>query len=246
MDERTPKQPPLVLHWNDAYHPLPRRQIQAPVRRSPSYLGLEAPPYWQTGQPGQPFDFCGHIQRLCADIVVRCGSLSHVDAGRLLIGVTQARSGRRRGLQARVTPLRCRGGTLNRPWRGATYQVQRYFVNDREMLYLVTFCLPRFLDQDFDEKFITLFHELYHISPSFNGDFRRHAGRCLLHNRSKRRYDEEMAHLARAYRATNPDPGLYDFLRLNFAQLEHRHGSVIGVMVPRPKLIPVSMPEPAW
>ncbi len=52
------------------------------------------------------------------------------------------------------------------------------------MLYLVTFCLPRFLDQDFDDKFITLFHELYHISPRFEGDLRRHEGRCALHSHS--------------------------------------------------------------
>jgi hypothetical protein len=118
--------------------------------------------------------------------------------------------------------------------------VQRYFVGRREMLYLVTFCLPRFLDQDFDDKFITLFHELYHISPHFEGDLRRHEGRYALHSHSKREYDAQMAHLARAYLAGGPDRALHDFLRLNFAQLAHRHGSVLGVVVPRPRLIPVT------
>ena len=87
------------------------------------------------------------------------------------------------------------------------------------MLYLVTFCLPRFLDQDFDDKFITLFHELYHISPAFDGDLRRHAGRCDLHSNSKRLYDAHMADLARSYLSNGADHGLHDFLRLNFAQL---------------------------
>jgi hypothetical protein len=27
---------------------------------------------------------------------------------------------------------------------------------------------------------------------------------------------------------------------LNFAQLQQRHGSVVGVVVPRPKLIPIA------
>jgi hypothetical protein len=118
--------------------------------------------------------------------------------------------------------------------------VQRYLVGGREMLYLLTFCLPRFLDQDFDDKFITLFHELYHISPSFDGDLRRHPGRCAIHSSSKRRYDQHMAALAREYLASRPDPALHAFLRLNFAQLERRHGSVVGAIVPRPKLIPVA------
>jgi len=32
---------------------------------------------------------------------------------------------------------------------------------------------------------------------------------------------------------------LHAFLRLDFAQLEARHGSILGVIVPRPKIIPL-------
>jgi hypothetical protein len=120
-----------------------------------------------------------------------------------------------------------------------TFQVQRYFLGEYEFLYLMTFCLPRFLDQDFDDKFVTLFHELYHIGPDFNGDLRRHEGRCQLHTRSRRQYDKHMAALARAYLAGKPDPDLHAFLRLNFAQLQARHGAVASVIVPRPKIIPL-------
>ena len=171
--------------------------------------------------------------------LVRMETLRHLDLSRILFGVTQARNGHAHGLQARVTPLRFSGGALTRRRRGVTYQVQRYFVNRHEVLYLVTFCLPRFLDLDFDEKLITLFHELYHISPEFDGDLRRHGGRYSIHSHSQRRYDEHMAHLARMYLASGADPQLHAFLRLNFSELESRHGSVIGVVVPRPKIVPV-------
>jgi hypothetical protein len=201
---------------------------------------VEAPPWLPTGPEAGPFDFSAAVRRLCADIAVRCPELAHVDATRLLFAVTQARSGRPYGLQARVTPLRFRDGHLTRPRYGVPYQVQRYFVDSLEILYLVTFCLPRFLDQSFDDKLITVFHELYHINPAFDGDLRRHPGRCTLHTHSKRRYDARMAELARSYLSRNPDPALVAFLRLNFAQLRHRHGDVVGVMVPRPKLIPLT------
>jgi hypothetical protein len=200
---------------------------------------LAVPSALYTGSADRPFDFCGHVQRLCADIVARCELLRHVDVSRILFAVTQARSSRTFGLQARVTPLRFHDGRLNRRRRGTTYQVQRYFVGGREMLYVLTFYLPRFLDQEFDEKFITLFHELYHISPAFDGDLRRHQGRYAIHSHSKRGYDEHMADLARSYLAKHGEPSLYAFLRLNFAQLQHRHSQVIGIVVPRPKLIPV-------
>jgi hypothetical protein len=163
----------------------------------------------------------------------------HLDMTRVLFAVTQARNAHAHGLQARVTPLRFPRGRLTRQRRGVTYQVQRYWVGGREQLYLVTFCLPRFLDLDFDEKFITLFHELYHISPAFDGDLRRHDGRYAIHSHSQRRYDQHMTDLARAYLSAGADPSLYAFLRLSFAQLHHRHGGVVGVVVPRPKIIPL-------
>lgn len=230
---------PAVLHWNEPDSPLPVRAVRLPPGVRPRTIGLETPPWWPTGPLDQPFDFCGHIRRLCADISRRCESLAHIDARRILIAFTQARRGQRHGLQARVTPLRCSRGQLRRLHKGVTYQVQRYFVNGLEMLYLLTFCLPRFLDQTFDEKCITLFHELYHISPEFEGDLRRLDGRCTLHSHSQRDYDAHMAVLAREYLASGADPSLYGFLRLDFAQLQHRHGSVVGVVVPRPRLLPI-------
>src|SRR5262249_7127701 len=156
--------------WREPDQPLPLRAVHWPANSRRRPVGLEAPPWLATGAAGRPFDFCGHVRKLCADIAEHCGELRHIDVNRLLIAITQGRSSRPHGLQARVTPLRFAGGQLRRRRRGIMYQVQRYFVEGTEMLYLVTFCLPRFLDQDFQDKFITLFHELYHISPSFEGD----------------------------------------------------------------------------
>jgi Putative phage metallopeptidase len=231
---------PLTLRWSAPDNPLPVRTVRTPVRARPRGVGLEAPPWLQTGPVDKPFDFCSHIRRLCADITRHCSDLNHIDVSRLLFGMTQARSAQSHGLQARVTPLRFRNGELvRRRHNNIPYQVQRYFVDNREMLYLVTFCLPRFLDQDFDDKFITLFHELYHISPEFKGDLRQHEGRYALHSRSKREYDAHMADMARTYLHNGADRSLHGFLRLSFAQLQHRHGGVVAVHVPRPRLLPI-------
>ncbi len=229
----------LVLRWSEPDRPLPLREIRstAPPEELPAWL--KPAPWLLSGPEGAPFHFCQHVRRLCTDIVARCAPLGHIDVTRLLFAVTQARNGHAHGLQARVTPLRFPHGRLTRQRRGVTYQVQRYFLDGHEFLYLVTFCLPRFLDQSFDDKLITLFHELYHISPAFDGDLRRHGGRYAIHSHSQRDYDERMADLARTYLADKPDPALHAFLRLGFAQLLHRHGSVLGVMVPRPKVIPL-------
>jgi hypothetical protein len=228
---------PLLRRW-DEQRPLPVRLIRIRPERPLSPLE-KAPSYLATGPVEEPFDFCGQMRQLAADIVARCAVLGQIDMRRLLLGVTAARNNRIHGLQARVTPLRFAQGELTRRRRGATYQVQRYYHGEHEFLYLMTFCLPRFLDQDFSDKLITLFHELYHIHPACNGDLRRHQGRYAIHSRSQHHYDRHMADLARAYLCADPDPNLHSFLRLNFAQLQDRHGAVAGTVVPRPKIIPV-------
>src|SRR5262245_58232554 len=83
---------PRVCHWTGPDNPLPVRAVRAPAR--PRTLGLDAPPWLPTGPEDRPFDFCGHIRRLCADIARRCETLAHVDVSRLLFAVTQARSNR--------------------------------------------------------------------------------------------------------------------------------------------------------
>ena len=230
---------PLTLRWQHPGSPLPVRAVRRPAGATGRTVGLEAPPWFVSGPADRPFDFRAAMGRLCTDIATRCPELAHIDVPRLLIGMTQARGGQRHGLQARVTPLRFRAGASIRRHGDTSSRLQRYFVDGREMLYLVTFCLPRFLDQDFDEKFITLFHELYHISPAFDGDFRRLGERNALHSHSKRAYDIRMTALARAYLSGGADPALHSFLRMDFAQLRHRHGSVEGVVVPRPRLLPI-------
>jgi predicted metallopeptidase len=224
----------LVLSWPAP----PVRRIRASRAQCLGPLQA-APPWFDSGPVDQPFDFCGHIRRLLDDVVVRCPDLAHIRVPQVLIAVTQARSTRAHGLQARVTPLRFQGGALTRLRRGVPFQVQRYFIGAHEYLYLLTFCLPRFLNQDYDDKLVTVLHELYHISPSFDGDLRRHDGRYQMHTHSQRAYDRHMADLARGYLAASPDPARLAFLRLNFAQLEFRHGAVHGVVVPRPRIIPI-------
>jgi hypothetical protein len=232
---------PLIRYWNALENPLPVRTIRARSRPKLSARELDGNPSIHTGEPGHPFDFCKFLKALCDDVIARCPEFSHIDPTRLLLAATPARKPSTHGLQARVTPLRFQGGKFLEKRGKVLYQIQRYFYNTIEFLYLVTFCLPRFLDQDFDEKLITLFHELYHISPQFDGDLRRHEGRYSLHSHSKRDYDRHMAGLAREYLAQKPDPRLFQFLKLNFHQLQHRHGSIRAVIVPHPKIIPVEI-----
>ena len=109
----------------------------------------------------------------------------------------------------------------------------------RVIFYLLTCYLPRFLDHTFREKLVTIFHELYHISPLFDGDLRRMGGRYHVHSHSQKEYDRLMDRFADRYLALSPPRSVYNFLKWNFRQLETTHGGVIGLQVPIPKLIPI-------
>ena len=70
---------PLVLNWGGSAQPLPVRRIQPTRRPYRAFPDSPPPPWLPTGPIHQPFDFCGHVRRLCADIVVRCPELYHID-----------------------------------------------------------------------------------------------------------------------------------------------------------------------
>ncbi len=219
---------PLEVRWCSAQRPLPSHWVIPEGRRAPTrHLGDD------------PFDFGTSMRQLCDDIASRCEALSHVRMPKVLLSFTPSRNRSRFGLQARVTPLRFGEGGLVRNFRKVEYRVQRYFVDDVEMLYILSFCLPRFFDQPFEEKLSTVFHELFHMSPAFDGDLRRHRGRYAVHSHSKALYESHMGTLAKEYLSNHDAPESFEFLRFNYRELWERHGGIRGVIVPRPKLLPV-------
>ena len=189
------------------------------------------------------FDFTWHMRRLCGHFVARLPELAHIDLSRVAITFRQTRRPVRHGLQATLTPLRFAGGQLHQRRRGRTWTIQRlYDADGREMLYILAFYLPRFLEHPLRDKLVTVLHELWHISPAFDGDLRRHPGRCYAHSQSQREYDAAMGLLLDRWFAGLPDESLYAFLRLNFQQLLVRHGAIRGLRIRSPKLLLAAEP----
>jgi hypothetical protein len=124
-----------------------------------------------------PFDFTTAMWMLCDDVTSRLDELLHIDMSRVAVSYAQTRSRSRFGLQAKLTPMRFENGAMTTHRRGRPWTCQRLMLGGKEMLYILTFYLPRFLDQSFEEKMITVLHELFHVSPEFNGDIRRFGGR---------------------------------------------------------------------
>lgn len=193
--------------------------------------------------PWQPvdadgFDFTAAMRRLCSDMCGRLPELAHIDMDRVAVSFCQARKDVPHGLQAALTPLRFAGGATTVRRGGRRYGCQR--VTDaagREYLYILSFYLPRFLNHPLEEKLSTVLHELWHIGPAFDGDLRRHEGRCYAHGSSQQQYDAHADQLARRWLALDPPQGLYSFLEATFDELVAQYGRVYGQRVATPRLL---------
>lgn len=179
------------------------------------------------------------MTQLCCDVCDRLEVFQHISMDRVAVTFAQARTPGIYGIQAKLTPLRFEEGALTKKMRGRTWTVQRVYVGKTEMLYLLTFYLPRFQDNTFREKMITVLHELYHISPHFDGDIRRFEGRYHAHSSSQKEYDRLMERYVDEYLQLAPPQELMRFLQPNFRGLVDQHGRIVGRKIPAPKLIPV-------
>jgi hypothetical protein len=192
------------------------------------------------GRARAGLDFTSHMRILCGDIVSRLPEFVHIDIGRVALRVCQTRKPVLHGVHASLTPLRFQGGERTILRRGRTWTIQPVRDDDgREMLYLLSFYLPRFCDQPLAEKLATIVHELWHVGPQFDGDVRRLPGRCFAHGHSGEAFHREMKALARRWLAQSPASELYAFLQYDFRELRQRFGAVVGTRIPTPKLVPV-------
>ncbi len=188
----------------------------------------------------QGFDFCAAMRRLCIDMCQRLEELKHIDLERVAMSLCQTRKDVSHGIYASLTPLRFEAGARTTQRRGRRYGVDPILDSSgREYLYILSFYLPRFMNTSLEEKLSTVVHELWHISPAFNGDLRRHAGRCYAHGSSQRDYDAQMDRFAQQWLALNPPSHLFDFLTGDCREMIAEHGRIVGTHWRNPRLVPL-------
>jgi predicted metallopeptidase len=199
-------------------------QPSAAERRKPA-----APP---------PFSYSAAMEEVVRDVVTTLPELRHVDLDRVLVSIMQARQKSQHGVYASCCPLRFENGESEVIHGGRRFRMPPLQHDGREVLYLLYFMLPRFHEeQDYHGKLATVIHELYHISPHFNGDIRRFPGKNFAHGHSREQYHRAMCHLATRYLATSPRANDWEFLRMPFSELLKRPGGVVGRAVPKPRAV---------
>jgi hypothetical protein len=181
----------------------------------------------------------GELERLIRDITARTPEFEHIAPEKLLVCVSTGRPGAG-GSLAKIHPLRFAGGEKSmkrrRGRRSVLCTMPTITHQGEEMLYVIYFMVPRFLELPFREKLITIFHELYHISPDCDGDIRRFPGRNYAHGSSTKVYNAQMGKLVDAYLERLPERSALDFLDGNLASLRSRHKAIVGRRLQAPRI----------
>jgi predicted metallopeptidase len=180
------------------------------------------------------------LERLIADIAGRVEEFSHIDPRLILVCVSSTRGGGVHGTYAKIHPLRFENGarakTIRRGIRKYDYEMPTITHRGADMLYVVYFLIPRFLNLPFREKLVTLFHELFHISPEFNGDIRRFPGKNYAHGSSTKRYNAYMAKLVDTYLERQETKKLTAFLEGDMAEIRERYKAIVGRKMVAPQI----------
>jgi predicted metallopeptidase len=180
-------------------------------------------------------DYTAKMREVIEDICRRHGAFRHIDVSRVFVCSSQTRRRGPHGTHAALMPLRFEGGAMEMTRDGERWRMPELIVDGVEMLYALQLYLPRFCNRTAEEKLTTLCHELYHISPEFDGYLRRHPGRAWQHGRSRKQYDELMRGMVAKYLASDPPQELLDFLKLDFDGLSREHGAIYGARMRRPR-----------
>lgn len=181
----------------------------------------------------------GELERLIRDITARTPELQHICTEKLLLCVSSGRP-TAGGSLAKIHPLRFAGGEKSlktrRGRRSVLCTMPTIVHHGEEMLYVIYFLVPRFLELSFREKMITIFHELYHISPDCDGDIRRFPGRNYAHGSSTKSYNLLMGQLVDRYLERLQDHSALEFLQGNLSELRSRHRSIVARRLPAPRI----------
>ena len=183
------------------------------------------------------FNYTEPIRAVCRDMVFRLPAFSQIRMEHVAVSLIRTRTREMYGVFASMTPLRFEGGQLRGKRNSRLVEMPLLYDKEhRPILYVLSIYIPRFVNLPIREKIETLIHELYHISPNFDGSIRTFGGRYFIHGASQKEYNRKVSALSRQWLSGDPRPELWDFLRYDFKALCERYGGLSGETVRIPPL----------
>ncbi|MDY6968141.1 MAG: putative metallopeptidase [Spirochaetota bacterium] len=174
------------------------------------------------------------------DLIIHHTSIfKHIDLKRILICLSSNRGNSKNGVYGKLVPLRFKNGSEKIQYKGKIYAMPKIENNKLDQLYIIYFYFPKFFDIDPYHKLSVIFHELYHISPKFNGDIRRMGKVKASHGHSKKHFDSLFENEVQNFYKYISQSKYMNFLHMDGKTIHKKHNNVYcrRMKVPKPVII---------
>jgi len=178
-----------------------------------------------------------NLECLAADLCHRVPEFAHINPRRILFCLSRARQQSVGGTFAKIVPMRFPDASPLKTIGGKQYALPQIPTAEGDILYLIYVYIPRFFTQPFERRLLTLIHELYHISPDFDGTIRRIGSRA--HGASREVFNANLQPMVERYLVDNPPEQLFTLLRADLNALS-RQATLVGRALALPKAVRVS------
>jgi len=183
-------------------------------------------------------DYLSSIQTLISDITNNVTELSYIDPNQVAVNFKRSRENVEEETWAEITGLDAEttGAVQRREGRTERHFASKsLLLNGNPVKYIIDFYVPAFLKLSFKEKLSTVFHELYHIAPKFDGNLRLFKGKSYKHGPSMERYDKYMEYLVDKYLVKFEDSEVLNFLKNNTDELFTKTKEFVIPKLPKPE-----------
>ncbi|MFH0974762.1 MAG: putative metallopeptidase [Spirochaetota bacterium] len=174
------------------------------------------------------------------EITIRSESFSHIDAKKITVCLGSNRNNCRGAIYGKLVPLKFKDGSDKLQFRGRYYKIPEIMNEGIAQLYAVYFYLPKFFNLSAEEKLRVIFHELYHISPEFNGDIRRMGSVKKAHGSSRKKFDLKFEKEVKLFFKFISNTAYLDLLTMDSKSLQKNY-LVYARRMKIPKPVPVNI-----
>lgn len=170
--------------------------------------------------PSDSINLTDVLSLIIHDMIKSTEEFRKFDMNRILICCASNRRDCRGAIYGKLSPLRFKDGSEIIKHNGRFYTIPKLKVNNTEILYIIYFYIPKFFNLSAKDKVNVMFHELYHISPEFNGDIRRMGKFKSAHGHSRKAFEEKYIEYADAFFEKIKDAPYYNFLQMDSASIQ--------------------------
>lgn len=170
--------------------------------------------------PSDSINLTDVLSLIIHDMIKSTEEFRSFDMNRILVCCASNRKDCRGAIYGKLCPLRFKDGSEIIKHNGRFYTIPKLKVNDTEILYIIYFYIPKFFNLSAKDKVNVMFHELYHISPEFNGDIRRMGKFKSAHGHSRKAFEEKYIEYADTFFEKVKDAPYYNFLQMDSVSIQ--------------------------